>query len=67
MSNMPQGKYIVQLYNIAGQQLMNYSIQLAGSNFIQSLQLPSSISAGSYLIRLSDGAHQYTKTIIVAQ
>jgi len=65
MNNVAAGNYNISLYNTNGQQVMVQSIQHPGGTANISLQLPGSISAGMYQLRLSGKENNFTNSVIV--
>jgi hypothetical protein len=55
LSNQPKGKYQVQLYNSAGQQVYSNSIMHQGGSAVHSLQLNNSSSKGIFFLQVSNG------------
>ena len=65
MNNINEGSYIISLYNTNGQQLMNQSIKHPGGTANILIQLPGSISAGMYQLRLTGNNNNFTQSVIV--
>jgi hypothetical protein len=60
MANMPKGNYQIQVINNAGQVIVNSSIQLQNSNTVKTIQLPGSIAAGNYKLKVTDAEEKIT-------
>ena len=65
LSNITAGNYAISMYNSAGQQVMMKNIEHAGGSVTSTVALPSNISTGVYLLKLTGNGNNYTETIIV--
>ena len=59
------GNYTVQLFNTNGQRVYNRTLQLQGGVISQSLELPSHIKPGMYMLKVQGASTQTTSTLIV--
>lgn len=59
------GNYTVQLFNTNGQRVYNRTLQLQGGVISQSLELPSHMKPGMYLLKIQGTTTQTTSTVIV--
>lgn len=65
MNNLPSGKYTMQIFNAAGQQVMNSEINNPGNSFTQTIRLTNDIKPGAYILQLINGDKKLTQTLIV--
>jgi hypothetical protein len=52
--NASSGKYTVSLYNMLGMQVQQQVVNVKAGSEVQTLQLPASLSAGTYIAELTD-------------
>ena len=62
---MPAGNYKVIMYNSIGQQVILKTIAHIGGSETQSFKLPSTITAGSYFVRVFNESTNVVLTLIV--
>lgn len=65
LNNYETGKYDVSLINSQGQQVFNGSINHAGGSATQSLQLPASVKAGIYTLRMHNGTGITNRNVVI--
>ena len=65
LSNMPAGDYKVIMYNSIGQQVMLKTITHIGGSVTQSFKLSSTITAGSYFVKVFNESTNVVVTLIV--
>ena len=66
LTNVAKGTYTVSLYNISGQKIFTDQIKSEGGSSSQSLQLPSTVKAGTYNLQMNNGADvKLNKTIVI--
>jgi hypothetical protein len=65
MNNLPQGNYMLHMYNATGQVIMNKVLPHAGGTSTQTLLLPANASKGMYKIRLGNTSKAYFSSIVV--
>ena len=63
--NMPKGRYQVVMYNSIGQKFLTKIFDHAGGSVTQNILLPSTISAGSYFVRVLNESTNVVVTLIV--
>lgn len=61
----PVGKYNVELFNAAGQQVMNKQLNHQGGTIAQTISLPTGSRTGMYSLRISGNNYQSNKMLIV--
>ncbi len=64
-SNFERGTFSINVYNNAGQLVMNKTISHDGGSSSQVLQLPSQIKTGTYQVQITGNSTKVTKTIIL--
>jgi hypothetical protein len=64
-SNLAEARYEIMILNMSGQKIMQRSINHAGGSITMQIDLPESIKAGMYSIRLSGGEKTFIKTFLV--
>jgi hypothetical protein len=64
-SGLAEGKYDIIVLNMSGQKIMQRSLDHAGGSISMQVDLPETIKAGLYSIRLSGGEMTLVKTFIV--
>jgi hypothetical protein len=62
---MPAGNYKVIMYNSIGQQVMLKTLTHIGGSVTQSFKLSSTITAGSYFVRVFNESTNVVVTLIV--
>jgi hypothetical protein len=65
LSNMPAGNYKVIMYNSIGQQVILKTLTHIGGSVTQSFKLSSTITAGSYFVRVFNESTNVVVTLIV--
>ena len=56
--NIPAGKYQVQVVDLAGKLVSNQQVNVATKGQVTELRLPRSLTAGTYLVKVSNEANQ---------
>lgn len=64
-SDAEGGTYNIQLFNSNGQRVYSKVVQLQGGVISQSLELPSHVKPGMYLLKIQGATTQTTSTVIV--
>ena len=64
-SGLAAGKYDIIVLNMSGQKIMQRSLNHAGGSISMQVELPETIKAGLYSIKLSGGEKTLVKTFIV--
>jgi hypothetical protein len=65
LSNMPEGKYQLIMYNSLGLQILTNDIDYRGGSSVQNIKLPSTIAKGTYFIRVFNTLVNYTVPLII--
>lgn len=65
LSNLNKGTITMSLINYSGQTVFNSNIQYNGGIQSQTIQLPSNISKGSYLLILNTGEQSLTEKVVI--
>ena len=65
ISGLAGGKYHIVILNISGQKIMQRSLNHAGGSISTQVDLPETIKAGLYSIKLSGSEKTFVKTFIV--
>jgi hypothetical protein len=65
ISNLVAGKYMLQIFDVAGQQLINQSMDHPGGSSVQQLNLPVNMSSGYYIVRFTNGKTTFTQSLVV--
>ena len=65
MTNVASGNYTVKIYNIEGQLLASKKINHPGGSFSELIDLPVSIKAGFYYLKVTGAEMNYQKAFIV--
>ncbi|MBC7721622.1 MAG: T9SS type A sorting domain-containing protein, partial [Pedobacter sp.] len=65
LSNLNKGNYSISVYNTIGQIIYTKNIVCNNLNTVLSIALPTSVKAGTYNLKITDGTTSITKTISV--
>ena len=66
--NIPSGKYQVQVLDLAGKLVSNQQVNVQSKGQVTELRLPRSLTAGTYLVKVSNEANQVsTSAKIIVQ
>ena len=63
--NTKAANYTLKVTNAIGQSVLASTINHIGGTASYSFALPSGLSSGAYFVKLTDGANEFTKTIII--
>lgn len=66
LNNLPKAQYNLTLYTADGKLLFSKKIQHEGGTASETIQLPTSISAGKYFMQITNGETRYTKSLFIA-
>lgn len=65
LRNIVKGLYKLTMFNTIGQQIMQQQLQHAGGSITSTVELPATISAGVYQVRLTNDGKSYSETVIL--
>ena len=67
LDNIPAGRYLIMVYSVSGQLVINKTIDHPGGNGAVKLNLPVNMVSGTYSVLFSDGKTQFKQLLIVGQ
>jgi hypothetical protein len=68
MNNLTAGAYTARLYNAAGQQVWENTMNHNGNNGSTSLHLNKTLASGTYQLQLTDSkGNNYQQTVLVVE
>jgi hypothetical protein len=65
LSNIQRGRYAITIFNNAGQRFYAQSMDLSDGSLTEIINLPSTVSRGTYFVQLTNGAINVIKQIVV--
>ncbi|MGI8952291.1 MAG: T9SS type A sorting domain-containing protein [Chitinophagaceae bacterium] len=65
LTNLPAGKYTLQLYNNLGQLIISKTVEHPGGSASQTIYLPASVARGAYTFKFANSITRFIKTLII--